>query len=453
MSQTAQAMRTRQMLSADPLPVLLRMASPNALAFLVQASVSMTEVWYVGQLGTVSLAAIALVFPALMLMQMLANGAMGGAVTSAVARALGADRADDAQRLIWHALAIAVTAGISFWLLFLLAGPALLATFGASEGVTREALQYASILFSGCVLIWTMAMLNSVIRGSGNMTLPAMLMVIGAIVQIPLSGTLILGWFGVPSLGITGAAISVLVVSGMSTTILLFKLSSTASPLRLSLSRLQFRRTLFQSILKVGLPSSLSPVFTVLSITMLNLLVSRFGAAALAGYGIGSRVEFLLIPLVFGLGVSMTSMVGINVGAGNYLRAERIGWMGGACAAALTGVVGLLLALYPAVWAELFSEDPATLQSATRYLQIAGPAFAFQGLGLSLYFASQGAGAVMWPVIATFLRFVIGVGVAAVGVVWLEAGLDTIYACTALGMIVYGTVTAAALKFGTWQRR
>ena len=95
----------RPFLLRPPLPVLLRMASPNAVAFVVQASVSMTEVWYVGQLGTVSLAAMALVFPGLMLMQMLANGAMGGAVTSAVAQTIGRGQREDAERLIWHALA------------------------------------------------------------------------------------------------------------------------------------------------------------------------------------------------------------------------------------------------------------------------------------------------------------------------------------------------------------
>jgi len=414
--------------------------------------VSMTEVWYVGQLGTVSLAAMALVFPGLMLMQMLANGAMGGAVTSAIAQTIGRGRHADAERLIWHALAIALIAGIGFVLLYLMVGVLLLESFGASPSVTEAADAYATILFSGCLLIWTMALLNSVFRGMGNMRLPAMFMVLGACIQIPLSGTLILGWFGVPQLGIRGAAISVLVVSALSTALLLWRLAVSNDTLRLRLDRCRLETHLFQSILRVGLLSSLSPIITVLTISLINLVVARFGVAALAGYGIGSRIEFLLIPLVFGLGVSMTSMVGINMGSGNRARAERIGWTGGLSAAALAGSVGLLLSVFPGIWVDLFTDDAATALSASAYLQIAGPFFAFQGLGLSLYFASQGAGRVAWPVIATFLRFLSGVGVAAAGVAWWGFALEEVYLCTAAGMLIYGTVTAAALKLGDWRR-
>lgn len=444
--------QTQAILTAPPLPILVRMASPNALAFLVQASVSMTEVWYVGQLGIQSLAAIALVFPGLMLMQMLANGAMGGAVTSAVAQAIGRGHGEDAERLIWHALFIALGAGAAFMLLYQGIGARLLEGFDASPEVRAQADTYAALLFSGAVLIWTMALLSSVFRGMGNMKLPATLMVLGAAIQVPLSGTLILGWFGVPALGIAGAAVSVLVVSGLNTLLLLWRLAHADTPVRLRLDRLRLEVRLLQSILRIGLLSSLSPLFTVLTISLINLVVARFGIAALAGYGIGSRIEFLLIPLVFGLGVSMTSMVGVNIGAGNRARAEQIGWTGGACAAGLAGAVGLLLALFPGIWVNLFSEDPATLAAARSYLQIAGPAFAFQGLGLSLYFAAQGAGRVAWPVIATFLRFLVGVGLAYVGTRWWGLGLEFVFLCTAAGMLVYGSVTAAALRLGDWRR-
>ena len=176
-----------------------------------------------------------------------------------------------------------------------------------------------------------------------------------------------------------------------------------------------------------------------LTISLINLVVAHFGVAALAGYGIGSRIEFLLIPLVFGLGVSMTSMVGINMGAGNTARAERIGWTGGLSAAALAGSVGLLLALCFRVSGSIcLPTMPATALAATAYLQIAGPVFAFQGLGLSLYFASQGAGRVAWPVIATFLRFLVRSrrGRGRCRLVGIRA--RTGFLCTAAGMLIYG---------------
>ena len=149
---------------------------------------------------------------------------------------------------------------------------------------------------------------------------------------------------------------------------------------------------------------------------MLNSVMGAFGTAAIAGYGIAARLEFLLIPLVFGLGVSMTALVGVNTGAGNFKRAERIGWTGGVSAALLTGAVGAILTIAPGLWMNLFTNDPATYATGATYLRIAGPAFLFQGLGLSLYFASQGAGTVLWPVIATILRFVVVAAAAMIGV-------------------------------------
>ena len=126
------------MLTAPALPLLLTLASPNAMAFIVQACVNMTEVWYVGQLGTVALAAMALVFPLLMLMQMLANGAMGGAVTGAIARALGSGEVDKAERLIWHAVMIAMAAGFGFMALVLLTIDPLLALMSTDAEVLTE---------------------------------------------------------------------------------------------------------------------------------------------------------------------------------------------------------------------------------------------------------------------------------------------------------------------------
>jgi putative MATE family efflux protein len=442
---------TRRMLAGAPLPLLLAMAAPNAVAFLVQASVSMAEVAFVARLGTEALAALALMFPGLMLMQMLANGAIGGAVSSAIARAMGAGDRARAEMLVWHALAIALAAGFAFALAYWGGGRPLIAALGVNGDVADAAHRYGAIVFGGCGLIWVMALLAAVLRGTGDMRFPALLMVAGALVQVPLAGTLILGWFGLPQLGLQGAALATLTVPAVSILVLLVRLAR-GSDLSLRPAALRLRRPLFAAILRVGGLAALSPLFTVFTVMAVNALIGGFGVAALAGYGIVARLEFLLIPLVFGLGAAMTALVGVNVGAGQVARAERIGWLGGLTAAALTGAVGLLLAGFPGLWMDLFTADPDIRQAGARYLQVVGPMFAFQGLGLALYFASQGAGTVAWPVLATVLRFLVGVGGAMLGVAWFDAGLTWIYVCLAAGMLVYGTLTAASLGFGAWRR-
>ncbi len=440
------------MLEAPPLPLLLRLATPNAMAFLVQASVSMFEIGFIGQLGTVPLAGIALMFPGLMLMQMLANGAIGGAVSSAIARALGAEDTPQAECMLWHAVVIALVAGLFFSVAWFVFGGTVLTWMGASEAVREAASGYADVVFLGATVIWLMALLNSAFRGMGNMKLPSALMVGSALVQVPLSGALVLGWFGLPSLGLSGAAIALLAVATGSLCVLLYRLQRGDAAVSLRRSAFALRGSYFRDIFRVGALAALSPVFTVLTISMINALVANMGVAVLAGFGIVSRLEFLIVPMVFGIGAAMTAMVGTNVGAGKVARAEHIGWLGGACAALITGVAGVLFAVFPGLWLDLFTDDADIAAAGARYLRIVGPVFFLQGLGLSLYFASQGAGKVFWPVVATALRFLLGVGGAYVAVRGLGYGLEAVYICIAAGMLVYGSMTAASLKLGAWRR-
>jgi putative MATE family efflux protein len=443
--------RTQQLLEASPMPLLLRMATPNMLAFLIQASVSMAEVWFIGKLGTLPLAAIALVFPLLMLMQMMSGGAIGGAVTSSVARALGGANRNRGEQLVWHALIIAVLGAVAFLLLFALFGEEFLIFLGGEGAILESAMDYCWVLFPGAGLIWIMNISSSIYRGMGNMQFPASMMIVSAVIQVPLSGALILGWWGAPQLGITGAAVSTVIVSGLIAVVLLARLMAGKETLKLHPESFHLQTDLFRDIFRVALPASLSPIVTVLTIMSLTGIVARFGPAALAGYGIGSRLEFLLIPLVFGIGAAMTSIVGVNIGAGQWQRAERIGWLGGASAGLLAGLVGVTLALFPSIWVGLFTSEPMTEFAATRYLQIVGLCFVFQGMGLSLYFASQGAGNVTWPIIGTLLRFVVAVGGAYVAVNFYSAELEMVYYFAAAGMFVFGSITVASLALGAWR--
>ncbi|MDG1703012.1 MAG: MATE family efflux transporter [Pseudomonadales bacterium] len=427
------------------------MSAPNSVAFLIQASVSMAEVWFIGRLGSASLAAIALVFPLLMLFQTLSGGAMGGAVASAIARALGAGDLQRAETLIWHALALAAMGAVALLVVFLLAGSEFLRFLGGSGSVLEQALSYSYVVFFGGIFVWLVGVVSAIFRGMGNMRFPAAMMILSAFVQVPLSGLLITGAFGAPKLGVMGAAVSAVISSILLAAVMLIRLAGDSGQIRLTKPAAVFRRHHFADILQVALPASLSPLLTVATIIILTAIVGRFGEQALAGYGIGSRIEFLLIPLVFGIGASMTSLVGVGIGAGDIKRAEHIGTVGGLGAAGLAGGIGLILAVQPELWIPYFSQDPVVQDAATRYIQIVGPWFAFYGLGLVLYFGSQGAGAMGWPVVALSLRAVICVGGSVLLTESFDTGIDGIFYAVALSMVAYGVIMFCALKLGAWR--
>jgi Na+-driven multidrug efflux pump len=145
-------------------------------------------------------------------------------------------------------------------------------------------------------------------------------------------------------------------------------------------------------------------------------------------------------------------MVGTNIGAGYGARAERVAWVGAGMAAALTGSIGAFGALFPHVWLGLFSAEPEVLAVGAAYLSIVGPTYGFFGLGLALYFASQGAGQLLWPLLASFIRLVIAAGGGWIAIHWLAGDLPALFTAMALALVAFGTAVAIATKAGAWRR-
>jgi len=415
----------------------------------VQAAVGLIETYFVATLGTDALAGVALVFPVLMLMQMMSAGAMGGGISSAIARALGAGRRADAEALVLHALAIAVGFGLVFMLAVLGGGRWLYTAMGGSGGSLTAALTYSNVVFAGAVLIWVFNSLANVIRGTGNMAVPAAVTSAGAAALIPLSPCLIFGWGPFPRLGVAGGAVAVLAYYAVGSVALAMYLWTGRSVVRLSLDGVRFRWGLFRDILRVGAVAALITVQTNLTIAVATGLVGRFGSAAIAGFGTGSRLEYLLVPLVFGLGGPLVAMVGTNVGAGQRGRALRAAWIGAAIAAGLTELIGLWAAMVPRVWLSLFDTDPAMLDAGSRYLHVVGPFYGLFGLGMALYFASQGAGRLLWPLLANLMRLVIAAGGGWLVLRW-TGNVSHVFAALSAALTVFGLVNAAAVAGGAW---
>ena len=434
------------------LRTLVKLAVPNVLAMVLTVLVGVAETYYVGRLGTTPLAAMALVFPLAMLTQMMSAGAMGGGVSSAVSRALGSGQVDRAADLARHAVAIGVVAGMVYSAAFLLFGPAFYRGLGGRAAVLAQASAYSSVLFSGALMVWLANTLASVLRGTGNMRVPSITIVLAAVLQMVLGGVLSLGAGPVPSLGMVGVAVGHIVATTAMVGVLGWFLASGRARVRLRWTGpagWRLDRALLADILRVGALSCLSPVMSVLTVLIFTGLVAHVGVQALAGYAIGQRLEFLLVPVAFGIGVASVPMVGMAIGARDVTRARRVAWTAGALSALNLALIGATVALWPDLWARLFTTDEAVLVHARQYLRTVGPAFPLFGLGLTLYFASQGAGRVLGPVLAALLRLLL----VAVAGAWL-AGRDAqpadYFALVAAAMAAYGLATAAAVWRSSW---
>ena len=449
----ARTSRTRLMLEAPIGPTLAKLAAPNVLAMFVQAAQIIAEAYFASLLGITALAGLALVFPLVMLSQMLSAGAIGGAITASVARALGGADVGRGASLTVVAWTIAVGFAVIMAVLVALFGTQFFRLLGGGGETVAAAATYALIFFPGGVAIWLCNASLGVIRGTGNMQMPAIVLLLVSIISIPLSGGLALGWGPLPALGMAGLPLGVVLAFALGGLIAIGYIISGCTGLgfRGAFRRLNFG--MFNDILIVGGLGSINPVLTTVTIIMMTGLVGRYGEGALVGYGLGARLEFLMIPVIFGIGAAMTAMVGANIGAGFTDRALRIAWTGSLAASGIVGSIGLLVAVFPDLWLSMFlgPSNTTALDSGRSYFRLVGPFYAFFGLGLALYFASQGAGRMIWPVISSLSRMAVALVGALILITYANMQVEGIFAAIGCSMLAFGLIIALAIRRSGWR--
>jgi putative MATE family efflux protein len=440
--------RTRSLLHGPIVSTLFRLSWPNIVVMLAQSGTGLVETWWISRLGTDALAGMAVVFPTVMLMQMMSQGAMGGGISSAIARALGAGRRGEADALVLHAILINVVFGAFFSIVVLWFGPPLYRALGGQGASLDAALRYSNVVFGGIVLLWVMNGLASVIRGTGNMLVPALVICGGVVLLIPLSPLLIFGIGPFPALGVAGGGAALLLYYVGGIAVFAWYILSGRNGVRFRWARPQW--PLFREILRVGAVAAITSLQTNLTIALTTSLVGNwFGPADVAGYGTGARLEYLLSPVVFGVGSTLVAMVGMNIGAGQRARALRIAFIGSGAAFVLTESIGLAAAIWPEAWLRLFDSNPDMLASGSAYLRTVGPFYGFYGLGFALYFASQGAGRLLWPLLAGMLRLLVATGGGWFALL-LTGSLQWLYVALAFGLLVYGILVPTAIIRGAW---
>src|SRR5260221_1790695 len=425
-------------------PPLLWLAWPNVIALSAGPCVVWAEASYVGRLGVESLAAMAVVFPCVILTMTMSGGAMGGGVASAIGRALGAGDVERASTLASHALLIGICFGLTFMLGMLIFGPQLLELLGGRGNVLTQAIAYTQIFFGGAVAPWLMNTMAGVLRGTGNMKLPSLMMLSSAVCQIILGGTLGLGLGPIPQFGMRGVAAGSLTAYLISISVMSWYLFSGRSRVVPKIFGLRIQGAMFFDILKVGAISCFSPLQSVLTISIFTHMLASFGTEILAGYGIGARLEFLLTSVSFAVGIASVPMIGMSVGAGRIARARRVALTAGFVSFLAVGTIATFIAVFPHVWVNLFAHDASVRAASHQYLSTAAPMYAFIGLASSMYFSSQGAAKVIGPVMAQTARLLF----IGTGGWWLSthnATAQDFFVLASASMVVLGVLSCTSV--------
>jgi putative MATE family efflux protein len=439
------AARTKLLLEGPILATLLRLAAPNVLNLLAFVGVITFDGYFLGRIGTDALAGASLAFPWIMLILQTTNSGMGAGVSSAIARALGAGKRERADELVFHAFLLALALAGIFSTTMLLAAPFIFGWMGGRGEMLIDALSYANVAFGGAVCITVLNLLGNAVRGTGNMSLHAGVLVGCVIAHIALTPALIFGYGPFPALGPSGAGWGLVIPFGVGGLIMIGYLRSSRSIVRLNFHGMVPRWALFTDILKVGVPGLINTAITNLSVVVLTGIAGQFGPEAAIGYAMGARLEYIMQPIAFGFGTAIVAMVGTNWGAQQYGRARRIAWTGAATIALLCGTLGLVVAVQPSIWLGLFSDDAEVARLGVMYLRIVGPVYVFFGLGLGLFFVSQGLGRGFAAMVANAVRLLVSAGAGLAAIYWLNLGATGLFTAIACGFCIYAALTALAV--------
>jgi putative MATE family efflux protein len=441
----SQAAGTKLLLEGPIFVTLLRLAAPNVLNFLAFVGVITFDGFFLGRIGTDALAGASLAFPWIMLVLQSTNSGMGAGVSSAVARALGANKRDRADYLVFHAFLLALALGVIFSTVMLLSAPYLFQLMGGRAMMLTDALSYANVAFGGAVSITVLNLLGNAVRGTGNMSLHAAVLVGCVMAHIALSPILIYGWGPFPALGPAGAGWGLVIPFAVGSLIMIAYLRSSRALVRLTFRGRVPQWEMFVDILKVGVPGLINTAITNLSVVVLTGIAGQFGPEAAIGYAMGARLEYIMQPIAFGFGTAIVAMVATNWGARQYDRARQIAWTGAGTIAVVCGLLGLIVAVQPGLWLALFSNSTEVERIGTLYLRIVGPVYVCFGLGFGLFFVSQGFGRGFAAMSANAARLIVSAGAGLAAVYGFGLGIASLFAAVAGGFGLYAMLLVYAV--------
>jgi putative MATE family efflux protein len=355
---------------------------------------------YVGRLGIDAISAVSLVFPVSLLALTAMGGGIGAGATSAIARALGAGERREAGALAGEALCLSVGMGVAFGLAALVGAPALFRLMGASGAVHEGATAFARVLFGGVAITFFSMMLDAVMRGEGNVRTPAVWSVVSLLLQMAVTPLFMfaLGW------GLVGGAVAMLACHLACVPPRVRWVFGGRGVVRPALRPAATRLAPTREILRVGVPAAVSTSTNNLGLMALTAVVTRLGTADLAAYGLGTRLDFVLMSFGYGVGAGVLTLVGMATGAARADRVRAFVACGVTIAVALLAVPGLVVYWRPELWLGMFTADPEVHAIGTRYFRIVGPTYPLLGATMVIAFAFQGLGRATVPLVVTVAR-------------------------------------------------
>lgn len=388
-----QEKRHNKMADTPIVKLLISMSLPAMFSMFIQAMYNIVDSIYVAMIGENALTAVSLAFPVQNLIIAVAVGT-GVGLNSLISRRLGERRQDQADKAATHGLVIAICG----WLLFLVFGlfftRLFFAAFTNDPTILEMGVDYTSIVTIFSIGCFVEISLEKTLQATGNMIWPMVFQLSGAVTNIILDPIFIFGWFGLPAMGVTGAAIATVLGQILSMFLAIAVIVLREHAVTVSLRRFRPEAAVFRDIFAVGLPAIIMQAIGSVMIMGLNSILIALSSTAVAVLGVYFKLQSFVMMPVFGLGQGALPIMGYNYGARNRSRLMKTLKMEGIFATIIMVIGTLLFFFIPETLLGLFSASPDMLAIGVPALKIIGLCFPFSAWGISIsnFFQAVGSG-------------------------------------------------------------
>lgn len=436
-------------ISIDRAVVLL--AVPVVLEMAMESLFGIVDIIFVAHLGAVATATVGLTEGLMIVVSTIAAGLSAGAAAM-VSRRVGEKDGDGAADAAVQSILLGIVASALLFVLCLPLAPSLLSWMGAGPEIVRAGSAYTRITMSSSGIVLMLFLMNAILRSSGDAATAMRVLWLANLVNLCLDPCLILGLGPFPKLGVTGAALATLIGRSLGVVAQLFILCRGLGRVVIGRKHLKVNFKLLTGILKIGVSGTLQSGITLSSWLVMARLVQSFGAAVAAGYTVALRiVVFSMVPS-WGLSAAAATLVGQNLGARQYQRAEQAVWRAGFFNMIFLGSLSAIFLFFAPSIGRIFSEDPAVIAASASCLRIMSLCYVIYAWGLVIVQALNGAGDTLTPsVINIVCYWVVQLPLAFLLGRRLQFGPNGLFFAIFTSQLVMSLVSIGVFRRGKWK--
>ncbi len=438
------------------------LAGPVVATMFLETAFSLANIFWVGKLGAVSLAAVISSTILVWIIYSLV-GTISVGVTALVSRSIGAKDLEQASSVARQAYLFAILVALSLSVLGIFFSRSAFVLMGTEQEVTHLGSRYLRIIFSGAVFFFMIDLFGATFRATGDTKTP-MLVTLGSVgLNMILDPFLIFGWGPFPRLETSGAAIASVISQGLGSCLLGYLIIRGGGPDSAIRGRLGFKFSLLPKfnldfaviwrILRIGIPASIAWITFSVVYLFLNKIVALFGTEAIAALGIGNRMESISFLTCSGFSIATSTMVGQNLGAGKPERSARTAWRAAGIVVLITALVSIMFFVFPRQIISFFISDPQVDRIGTGYLQILALSQMFMALEIVFEGAFAGAGNTIPPMAVSIPGSVARIPLAYLMAVHWGMGINGVWWAITLTTIVKGIVSTYWFSRGKWKTK